>query len=260
MLRNTSALGAALVLSTLALAVAPQPAQSAKLHTHASSDAEVRVVHGSPDAGPVTVAVNGSNVLTNFLYGTVTGYISLPAGTYSVTVTTAGGAALNASFTLAAGTYYSVVATGELSPAANPGTPNIALTAYVDKPFSSGSAINFHHAAPVTGNSGVPFGYALLSDFSNKKLGEETFGKESGPVALPSSTKGTPLEIFAVSDKDFTLVPNQISPADFDDELPSKAGADLSVFAVDGPGAAADPTVSGTDVVRLIGAFDKAGT
>jgi hypothetical protein len=259
MFRTTAALAAACALTPFTLAASA--ANAGVTHIRQSSNAEVRVVHGSPDAGPVSVAVNGKTVLTNFLYGTITPYIALPAGAYTLTVTTAGGAQLTANVTLSAGTDYSVVATGELSPAAAPGKPNIALTAYVDVPFAKDKpAANFHHAAPVTGTSlKVPFGYALLADPKNKKLGEATFGNETGPLALPSSALGTPLELFAVSDAAVTLIPNQIDPSDFINELPAKAGANISAYAVDGPAAASDPTVSGTDAVRLIGAFDPAG-
>jgi hypothetical protein len=57
--------------------------------------------------------------------------------------------------------------------------------------------------------------------------------------------------------KSYTLVPNQVDPADVSNELPATAGANLSVFAIDGPAAAAKPSVSGTDAVRLVGIFDK---
>ena len=77
-----------MVLSTAALAPATASVRTVA-HGKAAPDAQVRVVHGSPDAGPVTVAVNGTSVITNFLYGTVTPYIALPGGTYTLTVTTA---------------------------------------------------------------------------------------------------------------------------------------------------------------------------
>jgi hypothetical protein len=221
----------------------------------AAPTALVRVVHGSPDAGPVSVKVDGTTVLSNFLYGTITPYIPLPPGTYKISVVTAGGAAVNIAATVKAGVQYSLVATGELAPAAHPKTPNITVTAYVDSAFTKGKpAINFHHAAPVA-NIEVPFGVAPLGGPFPVKLGASTFGKETGPLEVP--TLWIPIEAYAVSVKAFTLVPNQVNSADFSNELPSAAGANLSVFAVDGPAAAEKPSVSGTDAVRLIGIFDK---
>ncbi len=223
--------------------------------------AEVRVVHGSPDAGPVTVAVNGVPAIANFLYGTVTPYIALKAGTYTLSVTTSGKATVSLKATIKAGTYYSVVATGELSPKASPKKPNIALTAYVDAPFGRHAGVNFHHAAPAAIKlaADVPFGFGLLANPRNNLLRSAAFGTETGPVSLPGYALNQPLEVYAVSVDAVTLIPNQIAPADFRNVLPSTAGANLSVFAIDGPAAASVPTVAGTDAVRLVGAFDAAG-
>jgi hypothetical protein len=254
---RSSLSGAALALAVVASTqVAGQRSAAAETFA-AAPTALVRVVHGSPDAGPVSVSVNGTAVLTNFLYGTITPYIPLKPGTYKISVATASGAAVNISATVKANVQYSLVATGELSPAATPKTPNITVTGYVDGAFTKGKpAINFHHAAPVA-NTSVPFGIAPLADPVPAKLGATTFGKETGPLELPKKALAVPLEAYAVSVKDFTLIPNQVAPADYTNVLPSSVGANLSVFAVDGPAAAAKPSVSGTDAVRLIGIFDK---
>jgi hypothetical protein len=123
-------------------------------------------------------------------------------------------------------------------------------------------AANFHHAAPAAEALAaiVPFGYGLLANPKNELLAGVKFGSESGPRAIPLDARNAPLEFYAVSVDAVTLIPNQIAPADFRNVLPSAAGANLSVFAIDGPGAAADPSVSGTDAVRLIGTFDAAGS
>jgi len=68
-----------------------------------ATEAKVRLVHGSPSAGTVTVYVFGSNpqnpptpetpdpllVLPGFEYGDATGFVSLPEGSYDVLVVTA---------------------------------------------------------------------------------------------------------------------------------------------------------------------------
>ncbi len=250
---SAAALALAVVASTQAAAQRSAVAET----IDAGPAALVRVVHGSPDAGPVTVEVNGTTILSNFLYGTITPYVSLAPGTYKISVMTAGGATVNISATVKANVEYSLVATGELEPAANPKKPNITVTAYVDTPFVKGKpAINFHHAAPVA-DIDVPFGFSPLAYPVQVKLGASTFGKETGPLDLPKQALGVPLEAYAVSVKSYTLVPNQVDPADFSNLLPSTAGANLSVFAIDGPVAAKDPSISGTDAVRLIGIFDK---
>jgi len=250
------------VLAALALA-ALAAGRAAAQETATAALAEVRVVHGSPDAGPVTVSVDGTPLLKNFLYGTITPYVGLKPGTYTLTVTTAAKAAVSLKATVAAGKFYTVVATGELAPKASVKKPDIALTAYVDAPFvKNAPALNFHHAAPAAEALAkiVPFGFGLLADPRNNPLAAVKFGADSGPIALPFAARNEPIELYAVSVDAVTLIPNQIAPADFLNVLPSIAGANLSVFAIDGPGAASDPTISGTDAVRLIGAFDSAGT
>ena len=53
-------------------------------------EAEVRVVHASPDAPAVDVKVNGAVAVPNLAFGSISGYASLPAGQYDVQVVPAG--------------------------------------------------------------------------------------------------------------------------------------------------------------------------
>jgi Domain of unknown function (DUF4397) len=67
-----------------------------------SGDCKIRVVHGSPSAGPVDVYVTAPGVsltdpknpvtpvLSNFTFGTVTKYLQVPAGSYEVRVVVTG--------------------------------------------------------------------------------------------------------------------------------------------------------------------------
>jgi MYXO-CTERM domain-containing protein len=58
-----------------------------------ASAANLRVVHGSPDAPAVDILVNGATgpaPLTNFSFGDVTDYVSIPAGNYDIGVAPTG--------------------------------------------------------------------------------------------------------------------------------------------------------------------------
>ena len=79
---SSAALALAIVASTQVAAL--RSTAGAAETVAASPTALLRVVHGSPDAGPVSVKVNGATVLTNFLYGTITSYIPLAPGTYKI--------------------------------------------------------------------------------------------------------------------------------------------------------------------------------
>ncbi len=82
----------------------------------ATGQARLRVIHASPDAGPVDILVNGQVVLSNVAFGSISSYLTLPAGTYKVQVNAAGTAstAISANVTVESQGNYSAVAIGSL--------------------------------------------------------------------------------------------------------------------------------------------------
>jgi hypothetical protein len=88
-----------------------------KVSAQEMGDAAVRVIHASPDAPAVDVYVDGQKAISNLAFKEASEWAMLPAGTYDVKVTAAGAtdAVIQAQLTLAAGKYYSVVATGKLA-------------------------------------------------------------------------------------------------------------------------------------------------
>lgn len=81
-----------------------------------AGQARVRVIHAAPDAGPVDILVNGQIVLSNVPFGTISSYLLLPAGTYTVQVNAAGTSttAIQASLAVSSGMNYSAVAIGSV--------------------------------------------------------------------------------------------------------------------------------------------------
>ncbi|MFO7623438.1 MAG: DUF4397 domain-containing protein, partial [Anaerolineales bacterium] len=79
--------------------------------------AYLQVVHLAPFAedASVTVTLNGEAAIQDFNYGDSTGYIELPAGSYTAGVVPTGATdpAIEANIDLAAGTYYTAVAVGD---------------------------------------------------------------------------------------------------------------------------------------------------
>lgn len=78
--------------------------------------AQVRVVHGSPDAPPVDVLIDGNEVIADLPYLDDSGYLGLRAGSRNIKVNAAGTTAtvIDADVTLMAGQAYTVLATNYL--------------------------------------------------------------------------------------------------------------------------------------------------
>lgn len=84
-----------------------------------SEDAQVRVVHASPDAPAVDVYVNGDAAIEGLEFGSASDWTMLPAGDYEVQVAPAGTSAddavIEATLTLESGMAYDVAAIGLLA-------------------------------------------------------------------------------------------------------------------------------------------------
>lgn len=118
-----------------------------------SGNCKVRVVHGSPSAGPVDVYVTAPGVnindpthpvtpvLTDFTFGTVTKYLEVPAGSYEIRVTVTGKPAEvaidtgTAGVSLAAGDIYTAVAL-DPNPSSNPPGTAFSLLLTQDQPVA----------------------------------------------------------------------------------------------------------------------------
>ena len=86
----------------------------------ASEHAMVRVLHASPDAPAVDVYLDDVKVgaLTNVPFGTISGYLDVPAGDHNVKVYASGtttGAVIDAKVTVASGSRYTIAATNAVA-------------------------------------------------------------------------------------------------------------------------------------------------
>jgi len=134
-------------------------------------DALVRVAHLSPDAPAVDVWVDGAKVLENVPFEGFSPYLGVPAGSRQVQVTPAGATTpvvIDATLSVAAGTYYTVVATGVLS--------SIGATVLVDDPRTeqNGAKIRFIHAGPDAPAVDITLtdGTVLFGDIEFKEAGD----------------------------------------------------------------------------------------
>lgn len=82
---------------------------------HQEQQARVRMFHGSLDAGPLDIYINGTQILKDFSYKEASGYAVLPAGKHQIDIYPAGSMVstlLSRKITAAADNVYTIAAAG----------------------------------------------------------------------------------------------------------------------------------------------------
>jgi hypothetical protein len=133
-------------------------------------NAQLRAVHGSPDAGPVDIYVySGSSrpsapTVAGATFPQITGYLSVPAGTYTVDVLAPAGVASTTTpvateqVSVSANTQYSVVVGGKVK------AGTLRFINFVEPQETAGtSAVIVHHASPVVQSLVAPVGVAVYN-------------------------------------------------------------------------------------------------
>lgn len=137
------------------------------------NNAMVRVVHASPAAGNVDVYVDGNKLLSNFAFGTVTNYVSVPAGSHRIQVTPAGkdvsAAVITQDATVQGGMAYTVAAIGTTG-------SGFALTAFADNNMianDSKAKVRVYHLSPDAGPVNIAAGgNTLISGLAYKNASD----------------------------------------------------------------------------------------
>jgi hypothetical protein len=178
----------------------------------AASPAFVRVVHASPNIGTADVFLDGTKVLSNFQFGTVTDYVTIPPGPHKVQIALIGkgigAAVITQTLSVDPGMAYTVAALG-----ANPS--DLSLKVFIDNNLlSTGKAkLRVYHLSPGIGSVNVfngsnmivsGLGYPETSDYLTLPVGTYTFNVTitQSSVTLPpvptTLTANTVTSIFAV--------------------------------------------------------------
>lgn len=162
-------------LMLLAVAALPSASQAQ------NAQARVRVMHASPDAPSVDVYVNGSKVLGDVPFFTVSDFLAVPAGTYRFQVTPAGAglesAVIDATATLAGNRDYTVAALNRVA--------EIEAGILEDNnsaPAAGKARVRIFHAAP-----DAPAVDIKLAGSATTVLAGAEFG-EYGYVEVPAGT------------------------------------------------------------------------
>lgn len=200
----------------------------------AADTADVRVLHASPDAPAVDVYLDDAIVdaLTNVPFGTISGYLPIPAGDHNIKVYATGTTAdpvIDADVTVAAGKAYTVAATGALA--------DIGAQVLEDEPAPIASAakvrvIHFSADAPAVdiATAGSSVEEAVVKGLA--------YPNATGYLELPGGTYD--LEVRLAGE---TTVALPLADVTIED------GTAYSVFAV---GSAASPALGGNALQAVV--------
>jgi hypothetical protein len=117
----------------------------------AESPAFVRIIHASPAVGTADVFLDGNKLLSDFGFGTITGYASIPPGPHKVQIALVGrgpgASAINETLNVSPGVAYTVAAIGSKS-------SSLSLEVFIDNnQLTPGMAkVRFYHLSPGTGS------------------------------------------------------------------------------------------------------------
>ncbi len=222
--------GAALALAAFSPAVAADTAM-------------VRVLHAGPDAPAVDVYLDGAKVdaLTNVPFGTISGYLSIPAGTHSIEVcanpdkTTCVIGPVDLTF--AAGTKTTIAATNLVAGPIEAQVILDAPAANADK--AQVRVVHFSHDTPTVD--------VLTQDGAAKVVEGLSYPDATGYLALDAGTYD--LKVCASAD-------NMVCPLD-PGPLDLAAGTAYSVFAI---GSLADTAAEGLTAVVAVDSITAPAT
>jgi hypothetical protein len=202
-------------------------------------EAAIRVAHASPDAPNVDVYVDGSRVIADLAFRSVTDYLEVPAGEYDVQVTAAGdpdAVVFDATAELD-GEDYTAVALGEVTS----DDTEFTVRLFEDdngRVFGETARVRAVHASP-----DAPAVDVTVNDGSATLFDGLAFGESGGYVEVPAGEYT--VEVRPDTDDDD-------GPVVFETTLPVETGNIYTVFAVGYLTPDDDPTDEGFGLVPVL--------
>jgi hypothetical protein len=204
----------------------------------AADSAMVRVLHASPDAPAVDVYLDDTKVgaLTNVPFGTISGYLAVPAGDHNVKVYATGtttGPVIDANVTLVSGQKYTIAATGAVA--------SIAAQVLEDDPSPSAATsqlrvVHFSADAPAVD---VAVDGTAAADAVVKNL---TYPNATAYLDLPGGSYDLEIRLAGT-----TTVALDLDP------VTTENGTSYSAFAI---GSAASPALGGNGLTVVVAVDD----
>lgn len=200
------------------------------------------LVNGVPTGlGLAYLAVDGRTVASSFNYGSVTPFVTLPAGAASVEALDSLGYSVGplTTTTMVAGKSYTVIVVGSY--------PSYRALAFAEPAPSDGATLAIYEASPALPS--VDFGrFAASKSNGFVKLGSAHLGEIATASLGKSATNVGGYVGKGVSPvPNGTLVPHQIDEFDGRNALPYHAASRLSLFVVDPSGSGLGPVFGSLD-------------
>ncbi|MBA2677427.1 MAG: DUF4397 domain-containing protein [Ktedonobacteraceae bacterium] len=171
----------------------------------AETPAFVRVMHASPDVGTADVFLDGAKALSNFQFGTVTHYLTIPPGPHKVQVALIGkdpsASMISQVLSVQPGVAYTVAALGRES-------TGFKLEAFVDNNrLATGKAkVRLYHLSPGTGAVDVSLnGNTLINGISYQQASNYVTLHEGSYTFNVSIAQPRAVQSYAVSLKANTV-------------------------------------------------------
>lgn len=193
----------------------------------------------SGPSAPCYLQVNGVTATQNVYYGSITSFVSEPAGTLSLVARDTRGYAVGPLKTpdLAAGGSYTLIVVGTY--------PNYRVLAFGEPKASDGAQLSLYEASPSVPQAG--FGRFDASSSSNfKQLGTAKFGSLA-TVSLGKSVSNLGGYAGSPSHRLGAITPAAIDSFDKHNVLPYHAATRLSLFLLDAKGSGNGPLFGSLD-------------
>jgi hypothetical protein len=180
---------------------------SAYHHNRANGRAHIRFEHNVAGAPNVDVYANGNKIVSNLGYTDYDGYLSVAPGRYNISVRGAGSrnAFLNATASVEAGQYYTVIVHGDVNQ-----RESIGALILIDNnmcPAPGQAHIRFVHATPSAPTVDIwADGQKVFSNIA--------YGSTSQPMYLPVAAGFHKVAVTPAGSEDVALGPLELDLAD----------------------------------------------
>jgi len=200
-----------LVVSALAASGAASFSAQQETTTQTQDTSYLRVAHMSPDAPAVDVMIDNETVVEGAQFGNVTGYLTLPAGTYNATIAVADQSSnvlFEGNLTLEPRTVATLAASGEFSTGSSTDFEPVLFEDDAWEPNNDSAAVSLVHLSPdapavdvvvtegpteeTNGTATPGAGTETMTDTGTETMTETGTATDAGTETATATAQGSP--------------------------------------------------------------------